>query len=247
MVRKENLTKKEAYRIAVRSRSAKRVRDPRSLTRIIFFICVIAYPCLYFVVPLYLPRTFCPPGTFLDGPMVSLLLALGFMIGTILPPTVSIILVLLATPRNASLLGPRLDALSEHRIGLAFAACAGFAASVVLAANATFQYFCVTPVTILTHPDTLGDTRLLTWNDVKVVRGHCFSGSARSRSSVSLALSLADGSEIRLPLGEYQSFDTRNYEAVRAALAGKSYRYDTGDLPDCPKNIRGVLADWPNR
>jgi len=135
----------------------------------------------------------------------------------------------------------------EHRIGLAFAACAAFAASVVLGVNATFQYFCVTPVAILTHPDTLGDTRLLTWNDVKVVRGHCFSGSARSRSSVSLALSLADGSEISLPLGGYRSFETRSYEAVRAALAGKSYRYDTGDLPDCPKNIRGVLADWPNR
>jgi hypothetical protein len=243
MVRKENLTEKETYWIAaVRSRPTKRVR----VTGIILLICGIAYPCLYFVVPLYLPRTFCPPGTFLDGSMLSLLNALGLMIGVILPPGVSLILVLLAAPRNAPLLGPRLDALREHRIGLALAACAGFAASVVLAVNATFQYFCVTPVAILTHPDTLGHTRLLTWNDVKVVRGHCFSGTAKTRSSVSLDLSLTDGSEISLRLGGYQSFETRSYEAVRAALAGKSYRYDTGDLPNCPKNIRDVLADWPN-
>jgi hypothetical protein len=100
------------------------------------------------------------------------------------------------------------------------------------------------PVAILTHPDTLGHTRLLTWNDVKVVRGSCYSGSARSASSVSLHLLLADGSEISLRLGGYRSFDTNSYETVRAALAGKSYRYETDDF--CPKNIRDVLADWPN-
>jgi hypothetical protein len=79
---------------------------------------------------------FCPPETFLDGPMVSLLEGLGFIIGLILPFAVMLILGLLAAPRNASLasrlaseaLGPRLDALREHRIALALAACAGFAA-----------------------------------------------------------------------------------------------------------------------
>ena len=82
-----------------------------------FYLQHIAYLFLYLFVPLYLPGTFCPPGTFLDGSMVSLLNALGLMIGVLLPPAVSLILVLLWAPRNVSLQDPTLDALGEHRIG----------------------------------------------------------------------------------------------------------------------------------
>jgi len=38
----------------------------------------------------------------------------------------------------------------------------------------------------------------------------------------------------------------KNYQAIKAALRGKNYKYDASDIRSCPWSVFPLLAYWPN-
>jgi hypothetical protein len=137
----------------------------------------------------------------------------------------------------------------RYRLLLAVSASCALIIAAILWVKVTFSFYCATPNTIQLHPYPLGPWRNFTWDDVKVVQAKCWAGS-RTPWQGGLSLILVDGETILLRFGSGHGVHgheaiKRNYDAIKTALQGKKYQYDTSTIGVCTDNVRRILIHWP--
>jgi hypothetical protein len=192
----------------------------------------------YLFVPSYLREALCPRDTFLSGPIGS---EIGVVGDLLIPP--SFFILALLTPGIQSSAS---SWIKRHSVSVTIIASCTLLLSAILWINLTFSFYCATPSTILLHPDILGSYRRFPWDDVRVVQARCWSGS-RTPWQGGLNVSFGNGEEILMPFGYHQQKQKQNYEAIRTALQGKTYRYDLSNIKVCPQDVYSILARWPSK
>jgi len=189
----------------------------------------------YIVLPvmLHVRGAFCPPTTFNSGSMAS---PTTLTVGVFLFIAAFIALVLLS---NAFLAVGR-----RGTIGVTFVLAASGCSFVSANLWATYleSYYCVTPGTILLHPNIFKPSRTLTWNDVRSVQAEC--GFTKRTQWGRLTLSLSDGTKLGLMLDWHTAVE---YDIIKTALVGKVYSYSVASTVTeriCPPTAYPLLLNW---
>jgi hypothetical protein len=121
----------------------------------------------------------------------------------------------------------------------------GIGAAGFLWINAVHSYYCVTPANVLFHSSMFSRSRLVTWDDARIV--HPMRRSGKSSHWCSLHITFATGQEIYLPLSHGNDFFRQDYDRARALLAGKKYKYgyfDNVTTRLCPPELYILLMNW---
>jgi hypothetical protein len=204
-------------------------------------ILLFAYP----LAPDYLRQAICPRGTFLSGPIGEEISVLGVIL-----VTPSFFILALATLKpDFQPEHPATNWILRHRLLLSASASCALVIAAALWVNFTFRFYCVTPSAILLHPNPLGQWQNFSWDDVRTVQATCWAGS-RTPWQGGQSLILSDGETILLPFGSGRGIHghealKHNYDAIKNALWGKKYQYDTSKIGRCAANVRRLLMRWP--
>lgn len=187
---------------------------------------------------LFYDSPYCPAGTLMGGPYLSLGIAFG-AIGAFLG-----MLVLglthyfqkglpLTRPQRGSFVNTSWMAVLVSRwIGGMI-----LALSLLGWGNAMLSSYCVSLRSISIHPSAFAETRIYSWTDVAKVEAGC--RYSRSGAYGFFVLHLKDGREISLRGWE-------NYMAeIDRALAAVPFTYDDGQVAGCPSPYRELLARRP--
>jgi hypothetical protein len=203
----------------------------------IVLILIVAFRVL-------IQATRCPASTFrYDSMGGTTSLIFGLLIAMV---SISFLMV------NGIVLRPKLTTTSgrpagrRHRLLFPLVGLCGFLASCPLLAMSVESYYCLTSTTVLLHPSLFGSPRLLSWNDVRTVEATCLRAGKYGPYGA-LQLILSEGTTLTVSLTSQLALDKNKYDAARAALASKSYRYHvfyTVTPAECSPSVYHLLLDW---
>lgn len=109
----------------------------------------------------------------------------------------------------------------------------------LLAINAAFSYYCLTPKEILVHSSLFASSKVYEWSDVEEVVAECsYVGGPHPRQILQLDLVMRDGQTFHAARGPLNIA----VETVAMALGNQPYSYDTsGILDSCAQEYRVEL------
>jgi hypothetical protein len=209
-------------------------------------VVLLLFSTAYLMLPRLLQQRLCPPMTIWSESSGSLAV---IAFGVVLIMIVAFIPVVRYGTRFAANQPPRVQqpdsaifVFPRWQVAITAAMLCGMSALIWV--NNLESYYCVSLNRILIRTGLLSPEKLTSWQEVRIVRAEC----GRGRSNIvwaDLRLTFFDGTEITVPLRTFRL--SRDYEAVRAALAARHYDYHMSEtaVPNlCPPTVYPLLTNW---